>query len=197
MERDLAATFTVQLDLIPVPLPVRRAEVTFAPDPAYAEFAAAAGVELIFSQPQSSIVIDASILNTPLPQANPHVASVCVRQCAELLSRRQERLGVSGKVRELLLRRGAIAAQPNIAANLGISVRTLRRKLADEETTFRELSNETFGGLTEELLAAGLTVEHIAARLGYSGAPALTHAFKSWRGTTPGRYARQRRQTAG
>ncbi|RDI67603.1 hypothetical protein DFR76_103674 [Nocardia pseudobrasiliensis] len=49
----------------------------------------------------------------------------------------------------------------------GLGVRTLRRRLSDEGTTFRELANETIGMLAEELLIAGLTVEQVADRLGY------------------------------
>ena len=63
-----------------------------------------------------------------------------------------------------------------------------------EGITFRELENETFGVLAEELLAAGLSVAQVAARLGYSSSSALTHAFKSWKGMAPGSFARSRRQ---
>jgi len=80
-----------------------------------------------------------------------------------------------------------------VAADLNLGVRTFRRRLAEEGVTFRDLSDETFGVLAEELLSTGLTVEQVAIRLGYSGAPALTRAFKSRTGETPGRFARAHR----
>ena len=102
--------------------------------------------------------------------------------------------GVSGRVRQLLLRRGAMASQATVAADLGLGIRTLRRRLADEGATFRDLSEETFGVVAEELLRTGMTVEQVANRLGYSSASALTRAFKAWKGQTPGRYARTTRE---
>ena len=57
-------------------------------------------------------------------------------------------------------------------------------------TTFRELVTETTSLLAEELLTTGLTVEDVAYRLGYGGAPAFTVAFKKWKGVTPGAFAR-------
>ncbi|MBU3065280.1 hypothetical protein KO481_27605 [Nocardia sp. NEAU-G5] len=49
---------------------------------------------------------------------------------------RRSRTGPSGQVRELLIRRGAVSDQAHIAADLDISVRTLRRRPAGEGTTF-------------------------------------------------------------
>ncbi|HSV39888.1 MAG TPA: AraC family transcriptional regulator [Nocardioidaceae bacterium] len=46
------------------------------------------------------------------------------------------------------------------------------------------------------MLSAGLTVEEVAHRLGYAGAPAFTAAFKRWKGVTPGSYARASRARA-
>jgi len=109
------------------------------------------------------------------------------------LQRRMARTGVSGAVRELLTRRSTVADQDDVARALSTSVRTLRRQLAEEGTTFRELSAEVNCLLAEELLSAGLPVEQVAHRLGYATASSFTHAYRRWRGTTPGRYARQRR----
>ncbi|WP_084477720.1 AraC family transcriptional regulator [Nocardia jejuensis] len=196
-ERDLQATFTVQQDLIPRRLPIRRVEFPFRAEPAYRVFFDyAPDAEIVFGAPLLTIVVDPAALDQPLPQANPHVAAMYERQCAELVQRRRERLGVSGRVREALVHRGGMCGQPDIAADLNLSVRTLRRRLADEGTTFRELSEETFGLIAGELLRAGLTVEQTAARLGYSSASAFTHAFKSWRGEPPGSYSRTLRQVS-
>jgi AraC-like DNA-binding protein len=117
------------------------------------------------------------------------------QQCADLMQRRQARSGVSSQVRELLIH-CCTASQADVAHGLNMSVRTLRRRLTEEGTTFRELSDETAGMLAEDLLHAGLSVEQVANRLGYSTASTFTVAFRSWRGQTPGQYARKRRQEA-
>ncbi|MGH3646592.1 MAG: helix-turn-helix domain-containing protein [Micromonosporaceae bacterium] len=136
--------------------------------------------------------LDAALLDVPMPQANPHTDAICERQCADMLQRRRQWLGLAGQVRDLLLRRRAVAEQEDVAAELHLSVCTRRRRLAEEGTSYRELAAETAGLLAEEPLAAGLTVEDVAHRLGYSTASTFTYAFKQWKGTTPGAYARAR-----
>ncbi|MEV6071384.1 AraC family transcriptional regulator [Nocardia sp. NPDC052001] len=198
MERDLQATLTIQRELIPTALPVRRIEIPFPADPAYDELLTySSGITAVFDAPRPLLSFDASALDMPLPQANRTIAAMYEGQCAELVNRRRERLGISGRVRDALVRRGGLAGQPEVAADLNLSIRTLRRRLSEEGATFRELSEETFGLLAEELLDAGLTVEQTAERLGYSSASSFTHAFKAWRGQPPGRYSRTRRTSGG
>ncbi|RZS43494.1 AraC family transcriptional regulator [Herbihabitans rhizosphaerae] len=193
-ERDVAGVATIQRDLLNVTLPLREFEVAL-PEPAYADrYTELVGTTPRFSAAITSITVDRAVLDLPLPQANPHTAEVCAAQCADLLQRRKQRLGTSGQVRDLLLRRRGVAEQEEIAAELHLSVRTLRRRLADEGTSYRELAAETATMLAEELLGAGLSVEDVAHRLGYSTASAFTHAFKRHKDITPGRYARAGRQ---
>lgn len=195
VERDLATTLTLQRDVLPAKLPVCKLELPFAPHLLYHTFAEEAGVlEVVFSAPMTVVTFDERILKMPLSQANPTLAELYAQQCADLIQQRRARVGFSGRVREILVRQGATATQAVVAADLAVSVRTLRRRLGAEGTTFRELEDETFGVLAEELLANGLSVTQVAARLGYSSSSALTHAFKSWRGVTPSSFARARGQ---
>ncbi|WP_068014324.1 AraC family transcriptional regulator [Nocardia mexicana] len=197
LERDFSAIATIQQDLVPTRVPTLRVEVTVDPHPVYEMFAAMLGVDKItFGAPQSVIAWHGTALDLPLPQANTATARFYEQQCADIMQRRLSRGGVSGRVRELLIRHGGVTDQSRIAADLDVSVRTLRRRLAEEGTTFRELSNETIGMLAEELLVAGLTVENVADRLGYSSVSAFTSAFRSWKGQPPGHFARTHRGRA-
>ncbi|MFC9894978.1 AraC family transcriptional regulator ligand-binding domain-containing protein [Nocardia sp. NPDC127579] len=197
LERDLAAISTIQQDLLATRIPVERVEVPFEAHPVYEMFGAVLGVEDIrFGSPHSALVVRAGVLELPLPQANTASARMYEQQCAELVQRRRSRVGISKQVRQLLVREGGMADQSRIAVALNLSVRTLRRRLAEEGTSFRELSNETLGLLAEELLGAGLTVENVADRLGYSSVSAFTSAFRSWRGLSPGNFARVKRGLA-
>lgn len=194
LERDIAAIATIQQDLLGSRLPAIRVQLTLEAHPIYEMFGAMLGVDRIeFGMEQTILVGYSNSLNLPLPQANPATSRFYEQQCAELMQRRRSRTGLSGQVRELLIHRGGVADQAHIAADLDISVRTLRRRLAGEGTTFREVSNETVGLLAEEMLIAGLTVEHAAERLGYSSVSAFTSAFRSWRGQSPGQFARSHR----
>jgi AraC-like DNA-binding protein len=117
---------------------------------------------------------------------------MCRTQCHTLLERRRQRTGVALRVREELTSiDGAPHMIARVARRLAMSERTLRRRLAEENTTFRDLSDEVHRMLAEELLATGaLSVEDVALRLGYAEATSFIAAFKRWTGTTPARHQR-------
>ncbi|MCX4095385.1 AraC family transcriptional regulator [Nocardia sp. alder85J] len=194
LERDVAAISTIQQDIMSMRLPILAVHVTVAAHPIYEMFATLLGVEAIeFDARQTVLIGKRATLDLPLPSGNLATSRFYEQQCVDLIQRRRSRDGISSRVRELLVRRGGIADQSHIAADLDLSVRTLRRRLADEGTTYRELSSETIGMLAEELLTAGLTVEHVAGRLGYSSTSAFTSAFRAWKGQSPGHFARTHR----
>ncbi|MRH90749.1 helix-turn-helix domain-containing protein [Nocardia sp. SYP-A9097] len=195
MERDISGSIANWLEVFQQPLALRRIEIGGGLLPRLRPLLAEVDGELIAAAGDShSFVVDAALFAEPMPAASPETARLLEKQCAALLHRRVERTRLSGEVRGLLLRGGQAAlGQTEMAAAMHISVRTMRRRLAEEGTSFRALSAETFGLLAEELLATGLPVEQVAYRLGYSGAPSFTTAFKQWRGITPGRFAREGR----
>ncbi|MDF9715534.1 helix-turn-helix domain-containing protein [Nocardioides sp. ChNu-153] len=161
--RDAVAIATALVELLP-DMPVRaehsaeRAEITFA----------------------------ARHLGRSLPQGNPQTVAVCEGLCADLVSRRRARTGVAQEVRVLVaqeLSHGAPAAA--VAARLGLSERTLRRRLAGEGTSYSELLDEVRSTLAVELLATTLSLDDVALRLGYAEASSFIHAHRRWTGRTP------------
>jgi AraC-like DNA-binding protein len=80
-----------------------------------------------------------------------------------------------------------------IAEQLGMSERSLRRRLLEEGTNFAELLDR----LRKRLALRYLDDEHVSLKqiawlLGYSELGAFNHAFKRWTGTSPGQMRRQR-----
>ncbi|MEM9565644.1 MAG: helix-turn-helix transcriptional regulator, partial [Actinomycetota bacterium] len=76
---------------------------------------------------------------------------------------------------------------------LAVNERTLRRRLADENTTFRQLYAETRLSIARELLeTAGLSVEAVARRVGYAEPASFVRSFAKHYGETPGRVRRIR-----
>jgi AraC-like DNA-binding protein len=72
-----------------------------------------------------------------------------------------------------------------IAAQLGISARTLRRHLEQEGTSLRVLLDDVRRERADELLAAGTPVKEIAFGLGFSEPSAFSRAYKRWTGKPP------------
>lgn len=139
---------------------------------------------------RTAIVMPPGILDLPLPQADPHTAELCVQQCIALLERRHARRGTAGLVRDVLLRRiGDMPSAATIAVELGLSERTLYRRLVAEGTSVRTLRGEVHTDLAIDLLThAGLTVEEVSNRLGYAETASFSRAFKAWTGKPPSEF---------
>jgi AraC-like DNA-binding protein len=83
-----------------------------------------------------------------------------------------------------------VVAQPParsvVARAIGLSDRTMSRRLLEEGTSFRALLEEVRCGLACQLLEdTNMPVHEIAATLHYSAPGAFTRAFKRWSGDTP------------
>jgi AraC-like DNA-binding protein len=193
VERDVAAALVIWREGVNPSVTPLRATLRLPTPRDPVRFEDAFGLMPEFDAERSQLKWHRSLLELPLPQASELAAKTCVAQCAELLDRRHARRGVSGRVRDELVRGlGRPPTQDEIAHQLHVSVRTLRRQLADEGTSFRLLVEQTRRGLAEELLATGrLTVEQVADRVGYAEASSFVHAFTRWHGVAPRRWAQQ------
>jgi AraC-like DNA-binding protein len=76
--------------------------------------------------------------------------------------------------------------QERIAETLGVSTRTLVRRLAEEGTSFSALLDSLRRSLAcQYLKEPGVSIDHIALLLGYSEVGSFTHAFQRWYGVAP------------
>ncbi|RAJ08571.1 AraC-like DNA-binding protein [Chitinophaga skermanii] len=78
-----------------------------------------------------------------------------------------------------------IASLEDIAANLGMSPRTLQRKLKEEGLKYQQLTDEVRKVLALQYLAGNSALKEIAGILGYNEISAFNRAFKRWTGNTP------------
>jgi AraC-like DNA-binding protein len=133
-----------------------------------------------------------AMFDEPLPQADEHTLEICVAQCDVLMQRNGQRRGITAVVRSKLFREsGGFPTLPDVATELDVHPRTLRRQLAQEGTSFRELLNEARSTVAVDLLCnVGLTVDEVSKRLGYTDTSTFCHAFKRWHGVPPSAYPR-------
>lgn len=76
-----------------------------------------------------------------------------------------------------------------VAAELKLSERSLRRRLTEENTSFRELLQSVRKERAQTiLLKPGISMAVAAEQLGYSDTAAFSRAFKEWSGVSPGRF---------
>ena len=98
------------------------------------------------------------------------------------------------RVRMLLLE--GMNSQTTIGRRLGMSVPTLRRRLADRGTTFRALVGSVRRDAAEVLLLGDKSVEEIAAELGLSDSRCFRRACHAWFGGAPSDVRRMIRKEA-
>lgn len=147
-----------------------------------------------YGQPENKLVFDVSWLNGSPNLGNEVTFSEVSQLCDRLLNELKLSTGLAGKVREIFL---AGMGQPMslelVAGRLKMSSRTLRRKLEQEGTSFRELIDELRAHAAIKYVRdTDLTIEDIAFALGFSDAAAFRHAFRRWTKSAPHEYRRAR-----
>ena len=186
LEREVALIFVAGRAL-DVDIPGVRLELELDVDRASALAEIATVERIVPGSPRTALVLPRTFLELTMPYADSHTASMIERQCREAL---QVLLDggwkLSTLVRERLLRDpGTVPSMAEVAAELHINVRTLRRQLTAEGASFRGLLNTVRESTASELLRAGATVEDVARRLGYAETANFTHAFTRWMGMSP------------
>ncbi len=145
---------------------------------------------LYFEKPYTEIVIDRKIANIPLKYWDPQTSAVCAQQCEKILQRLDVGENISDKVREILVKLPCNQRKAEaVAQRMHVSSRHLRRKLSDENTTFRKVLDELRCELAKEYLAqTKLPLDEIAQLLGFSETSNFRRAFVKWMKESPTQY---------
>ena len=144
-----------------------------------------------FGAPKNVLVFDASDLERPFLTHNADVLAMVAPQLeAELAAHLAQR-----SFRELVkatLKRALAGQRPElrvVARELGLSARTLQRRLTDEAVTFQQLVAEARHELARHYLQhSSLELNETAYLLGYEDANSFFRAFQQWEGASPGEW---------
>jgi AraC-like DNA-binding protein len=139
-----------------------------------------------FDQPQTGLVLPFAALGSRIAGANP-VDFAALQQRAAAIMPPDQRIwsGLVARILRMSMLRGEVTAS-HVARRLGISQRTLARRLASEGNRFQTVLDEIRFFAARELLAVTeLPVGDVALALGYATHPAFDDAFRRWSGTTP------------
>jgi AraC-like DNA-binding protein len=150
-------------------------------------------------QPSSGIRFDAAVLARPMATADRMLERL-MRHYGDLqLSALPVAAsGIDQLRREVanLVLRGEITVT-RLARSLGMSSRTLQRRLSGAGVTYTELVNDVRRTLALNLMQnPGIALGEIAFSLGYSEISAFNHAFRRWFGCSPGEYRSRTRAVA-
>ena len=146
------------------------------------------GAPVRFGQTRNCIVVDRKEADTQHRIEDREFISILNQQMGSVVASNNEDLSVTEQVRALVSVRIGIAPLelPHLASELGMTARTLQRRLAAEGTSLRNiLQNQRERMAAAYLAQRNLTVEEISSALGYAEATVFTRAYKAWTGRNP------------
>ena len=155
----------------------------------YPELTEFFGTDVEFDAHSDEISFAPTSQEMPVVSADHHLNRILVGYCEEALQRRPKRRGpfrsrVENAIVPLLPHGKARADE--ISRRLGVSQRTLARRLSSEQLSFSTVLENLKMDLAERYLAdEDLSISQIAWLLGYQEVSSFTHAFKRWTNKTP------------
>lgn len=158
------------------------------------------GGNVTFGAEEDALVIDAALAERPLPNANPGLVQLLTGR----LNARLAALQAGSSLRMLViegLHRQIRKGKPSLADTaklLGMSGRTLRRRLLEEGLSYSELLTAARKEAAEVYIHEDkLSLADMAGLLGYGDQTAFMRAFKGWFGEAPGAYREKLRKRRG
>lgn len=146
------------------------------------------GCPVRFGQAEVVMRFSMDVLAIQLKSPDPTLITLLEQHADRLLAELPSHYEVVEQLRRIISRE-LRESEPNIervGAKLGLSPRTLQRRLQETGTTFRDELNLVRHELARSYLRdPRLQITEIAMLLGYSEHSAFTRAFKEWSGQTP------------
>jgi len=147
------------------------------------------GTKVEFGADKDEFALNLDARELPLIHADTHLNDLLLKYCEAALADRggdlsQLRTKVENAISSVLPH-GRVRVD-DVARSLGMSKRTLARRLSDEGLNFTEILQQLRRDLAVRYLGdRKLHVSKIAWLLGFQKVSAFTHAFKRWTGKTP------------
>ncbi len=158
-----------------------------------AHYAQSVKAPIRFNQQRMCLVLPPRALAMPLPAASPHEHQRIQAELRALTqASRPDFAARTQQALRLALQKGDLSMAA-VAEELAIHPRTLRRRLADEQTSFEALSDAIRYGAARECLAlTDLPVSEISTALAYASPGVFAEAFRRWSGLSPTAWRRSR-----
>jgi AraC-like DNA-binding protein len=150
-----------------------------------------------FNKPTSAVVIPAQALKTKLRHGDAFIKSLLERHAANMMKHRTTDSSLSDEVSHLVkaMILDGVPTKDMVAAQLGMSGRSLHRKLEDAGTSYREILDQVRLDIaSERLKLATDSTTDISDGLGFSTRQAFLRWFKHRTGKTPGEFRTETKQ---
>lgn len=156
--------------------------------PVYKEFF---GTNVLFAQDENALVFDAAVAKQAIISANPVTYENMLKMCSDKMRELEEQETYEHKVLQALGNKQSYYFPKinEIAGILNVSVRTLQRKLKEENKTYQQLVENYQVELALQLLTRpSIQVKEVAFILGFTSLQSFSRAFKRNTGYNPSQY---------
>lgn len=167
-------------------------EIHFSfPEPEYSElYKLHFDCHIEYEQPYNEFLFPVGLLDSPLDFANKDIARLCEQACESVFEELTRKQGLLHDIQKIMAANpGRPPHLPEVAERLFMSERTLRRRLADEGTSFQQVVQDFRLGLAKKyLISSKLAIADISDLVGYSEPANFHRAFCKKFQVTPNQY---------
>ena len=152
------------------------------------------GPNILFDHYCNGVMFSEDLLHRTISDADPRLLEILESQVQENMKELKTGNTLPGRITFLISSRLGIAdtSASSLAPVLGMSLRTLHRRLRDEGTSLQELRDLVILQLAKKTLCTtAISVTQLAQQLGYSDTSAFDRAFKRLTGLSPQAYRRE------
>jgi len=174
--------------------PLERATFSYPKPAAYAdELRRIFRCEQVFDCDETALSFDRSFLQKPVARTRAELKQFLSVAPVGFMTIPEDEASAARRVRTLLLgtRTLPLTFPPltEVAMQLNFSEQTLRRRLRDESTSYREIKESIRRDIAvQRLISTSMSIQKIGELVGYAETRAFTRAFKQWTGMSPALY---------
>ena len=169
-------------------MPLREVRFRHAAPDDTLPFTAFFGCPVRFAAGENALLFSSALLAQPLVQADAALNLAMCDEARKAIARREGETDVATLVRQMLvpLMPKCEATLKHVATGMGITPRTLQRRLADAGNSFHAVLDDVRRELAQVYLRdPALSALDVALLLGYAEQSSFTRAFRNWFGTPP------------
>ncbi|MDO3721525.1 AraC family transcriptional regulator ligand-binding domain-containing protein [Marinobacter sp. chi1] len=163
-----------------------------APEPPYyPRFECQLPVRFEYGQPEDTLVFPLELMTVPMRLADADASRMAREQCElELQKALKEQGDISLAIRNMLrMMPGPLPSLEATAERFFVSSRTLKRRLAERDTSYREIVEAVLKDRAIQLLRyTNKSATEIAYELGYADLSNFSRAFRKWTGKSAGEF---------
>ncbi|HWR67851.1 MAG TPA: AraC family transcriptional regulator [Desulfomonilia bacterium] len=145
-----------------------------------------------FMASDNSMGVDSSFFSLPVFTANRSVYEYCTKFCDEMLEGLKKSDQFVDRIRNIIMTSvSRFVKIGEMAKELGMSTRSLTRRLQERNTSYKNILNEVRADLARKYLEnTNLSIDQIADLVGFSETTTFRKAFKIWSGISPSKHRR-------